>query len=49
MAGGTHVAGTGVAAWVTSVNPDHAIKGRDEPCWGFPPPWDSRTAKEEGV
>jgi hypothetical protein len=28
---GTHIAGMCVVAWVTSVNPGHAIKGRDEP------------------
>ena len=35
MVGGTHVAGTHAVAWVISVNPIHAIEGRDEPCWGF--------------
>ena len=35
MVEGTHVAGTRAVAWVTSVNPGHAIKGRDELCWGF--------------
>ena len=35
MVGGTHVTGTHAFAWVTSVNPDHAIKIRHEPCWGF--------------
>jgi hypothetical protein len=35
VVGGTRAGGTHAVPWVTSVNPGHAIKGRDEPCWGF--------------
>jgi hypothetical protein len=35
VVGGTRAGVTHVVPWVTSVNPGHAIKGRDETCWGF--------------